>query len=70
MTTLSKPIRRETVHPYRVTLTGCFPANSGRQIVVELADDMIKLREKGRRAQVEIGIPELYRVLLVRKGLK
>lgn len=71
MTTLNKPVTRQTAHPYRIALfdaypsSDAYPSDSGRRLVVTLADEHISIRESGRRHAVRIGIPELYRRLLV-----
>jgi len=55
----TKPIRRETIHPYR---------HYRRTIVVSLFDDIISLRLKGTRSSHEITIESLLDTLYRRKA--
>ena len=61
MTKLSsiKPIRRETIRPYR---------HYGRAIVISLENDIISLRLKGTRTSHEIPISHLLDTLYRRKA--
>jgi hypothetical protein len=49
MTTLAKPVRRETAVQYR-----------GRPLIAELHAGFIHLREKGRRAGVSVDFRTVY----------
>jgi len=65
MTDLDKPVRRRTVSGYRITVTSAEPCQSGRRLIVELANngkaDLIRIREAGRRSWVELDVAGLYR---------
>ena len=65
MTKLTKPVRRSTASGYRVTVTGAWPDDAGKPLVVELAAEgraaVVRIREQGRRSWVTLDIGELYR---------
>jgi hypothetical protein len=69
MTGMDRPVKRRTVTPYRVTVTGVYPDPQGRKLVVELTGDghgdLIRIRESGRRKWVELDVAELYRKALI-----
>lgn len=69
MTDMDKKVKRRTVSPYRITISGAYPDMLGRKLVVELAGgphgDMIRIREAGRRKWVELDVAETYRKGLI-----
>jgi hypothetical protein len=62
---MERRVRRISVNPYRITVSGAIASESGRKLVAELvgnqAGDYLRLREAGRRTWIELSIPELYR---------
>ena len=65
MTSMERRVRRISVNPYRITVSGAIASESGRRLVAELAGnsagDFLRLREAGRRTWIELSIPDLYR---------
>jgi hypothetical protein len=74
MTGMDKGIKRRTVNPYRIGISGSWIDQGGKKLVVELEGDergdFVRIREEGRKASssVVFDVGELYRKGLIAKS--
>lgn len=68
-TAMDKAVTRVTVNKWRISLSGAFKSESGRPLVVTLKDDMLVIREQGRRLKYGLPVASVYG-WMVKQGAK